>query len=287
MSWSWLSAPWDWYSAEAVVNGAISYPHAALVNPVAAGIGAALLIWAALRQAAIAARRHHAQTEADRQRRITESFSKAVEQLGSDKIEVRLGGIYTLERISRESPEEYWTVMETLTAFVRERVRWKVPDVAEFDNVKSSISLNELKYDPPTDIDAVLSVIIRRDEKNRAREKSEHWYLKLRGTDLRGASFRHAHLENANLRYVHLEGANLRDAHLEGAILRDAHFEGANLRDVHLDGATLRDAHLEGADLGGAYLEAANFSWRASPRGNRWGNASRTCHSQGRASRKR
>jgi hypothetical protein len=111
MSWSWLSAPWDWYSTEAVVKGAISYPHAALVNPVAAGIGAALLIWAALRQAGIAARRHHAQTEADRaqieadrQRRITESFSKAVEQLGSDKIETRLGGIYTLELIARESP---------------------------------------------------------------------------------------------------------------------------------------------------------------------------------------
>jgi hypothetical protein len=31
---------------------------------------------------------------ADRQRRITESFSKAVEQLSSDKLEVRLGGIY-------------------------------------------------------------------------------------------------------------------------------------------------------------------------------------------------
>jgi hypothetical protein len=85
MSWSWLSAPWDWYSTEAVVNGVISYPHAALVNPVAAGIGAALLVWAALRQAGIAARRHYAQTEADRQRRIIESYSKAVEQLGNDK----------------------------------------------------------------------------------------------------------------------------------------------------------------------------------------------------------
>jgi hypothetical protein len=36
-------------------------------------------------------------------RRITESFSKAVEQLGSDKLEVRLGGTYSLERISKES----------------------------------------------------------------------------------------------------------------------------------------------------------------------------------------
>jgi len=67
--------------------------------------------------------RHFAQTEADRQRRITDSFSKAAEQLASDKFEVRLGGIYTLERISRESFVDYWPAMETLTAFIRESSR--------------------------------------------------------------------------------------------------------------------------------------------------------------------
>lgn len=66
---------------------------------------------------------HGEQTRADQQRRITESFSKAAEQLGSDKLEVRLGGVYSLERISKESLDDYWTVMENLTAFVRERSR--------------------------------------------------------------------------------------------------------------------------------------------------------------------
>ena len=78
---------------------------------------------AGLAIAGITLMRHFAQTEADRQRRITESFSKAIEQLGSDKLEVRLGGIYALERISQESPHDYWTVMENLTAFVRERTQ--------------------------------------------------------------------------------------------------------------------------------------------------------------------
>ena len=62
--------------------------------------------------------RSFAQAEADRRRRITESYSKAVTQLASDKVEERLGGIYTLESISKESPNDYWTVMETLCAFV-------------------------------------------------------------------------------------------------------------------------------------------------------------------------
>ena len=85
-------------------NGVVTYPNATLINPILAGIGATLLIYAAIRQAQTANSRHTAQTEADLQRRVTESFSKAIEQLGSDKLEVRLGGIYALERISQESP---------------------------------------------------------------------------------------------------------------------------------------------------------------------------------------
>jgi hypothetical protein len=92
--------------------------HLSAIIPLGAGIGGAIVAWAALAQAATARRRHDAQTDADRQRRITESFSKAVEQLAHDKIEVRLGGIYTLERISRENLagsradaiEMYWAV---------------------------------------------------------------------------------------------------------------------------------------------------------------------------------
>jgi hypothetical protein len=79
---------------------------------------------AALEQAKVAADRHNAQTDADLERRITESFAKAVEQLGSDKLATRLGGIYTLERLSRESEREYWPIMETLTAYVRENAPW-------------------------------------------------------------------------------------------------------------------------------------------------------------------
>src|SRR5690349_20194183 len=66
-----------------------------------------------------------AQRAADFRRRINETYSKAVSQLASDKLEERLGGIYTLENISKESPDDYRTVMETLSAFVRERARKK------------------------------------------------------------------------------------------------------------------------------------------------------------------
>ena len=87
-------APWAWCMYK---------KHRADLTPLAALCGGAILAFAALGQVIIASRRHEAQTDADRQRRITESFSKATEQLASDKIEVRLGGIYTMERIARET----------------------------------------------------------------------------------------------------------------------------------------------------------------------------------------
>jgi hypothetical protein len=61
-----------------------------------------------------------------RQGQITERFTRAIDQLGSEKLEIRLGGIYALERIDKESPERAYhsTVMEVLTAYVRENAPW-------------------------------------------------------------------------------------------------------------------------------------------------------------------
>ena len=56
---------------------------------------------------------------------ITERFTKAVEQLGSDNTAISLGGIYALERIAKDSEKDHWPVMEVLTAYVRENsLRW-------------------------------------------------------------------------------------------------------------------------------------------------------------------
>ena len=51
---------------------------------------------------------------------ITDRFTRAIEQLGAEQLQVRLGGIYALERIARDSPGDHWPIMEVLTAFVRE-----------------------------------------------------------------------------------------------------------------------------------------------------------------------
>lgn len=91
---------------------------------VAAGLGVVLAWWrsrasnrqaiAALQQAELAQRNH-----------VVEMFNRAVDQLGSEKLEVRLGAIYTLKRISRDPQYADYRVpiLETLAAYVRERTR--------------------------------------------------------------------------------------------------------------------------------------------------------------------
>jgi hypothetical protein len=251
-----------WYARPQIgEKGVATYPQATLLNPI-------FTVAAAVAAGGFALMRHFQTIAAERQRRITETFSKAVEHLSGDKVEQRLGGIYTLERLASEalaSPSEegrelYWTVMETLTGFVRERAKWQKAAAAgggtgKSDYVWGADVQSEAAAPnsaPATDIAAVLAVITRRPKAGRDLEKKKRWRFDLRATDLRGAFLNGVHLERADLRGAHLEGAILVEAHLEGATLWFAHLDRAILSSAILNGADLNVAHLEGARLFGA-----------------------------------
>jgi len=58
--------------------------------------------------------------ELDRRGQITSRFTQSVAQIGSENIALRLGGIYALEAIAKESPLDHSTIVEILAAFIRE-----------------------------------------------------------------------------------------------------------------------------------------------------------------------
>jgi hypothetical protein len=51
--------------------------------------------------------------------RITELYTKAVEQLGSEKAPVRLGGLYALERLAQDNKEHRQTIVNVICAYLR------------------------------------------------------------------------------------------------------------------------------------------------------------------------
>jgi uncharacterized protein YjbI with pentapeptide repeats len=61
-----------------------------------------------------------AATEIDAaERRITDLYTKAADQLGSDKAPVRLAGLYALERVAQNNPEQRQTIVDVLCAYLR------------------------------------------------------------------------------------------------------------------------------------------------------------------------
>lgn len=53
------------------------------------------------------------------ERRVTDLYSQAVEQLGHDRAAVRLGGLYSLERLAQDHPKHRQTVIDVVCAYLR------------------------------------------------------------------------------------------------------------------------------------------------------------------------
>ena len=193
------------------------------------------------------------QIRVNQEGQITERFNKAIDHLGSDKLDLRLGGIYALERIAKNSNDDRDTIAEVLTAFVRQRSPWPPSQPGQYRDDFPIDQQPELRT-RAADVQAALTVLGRGGF-----TRQGAFQLDLAAVDLRKAVLDGAHLEDANLMGAHLEGANLFQSHLEGGHLRGAHLEGAHLGDARLEGANLFQAHLEGANLGGAHLEGAHL----------------------------
>jgi hypothetical protein len=169
---------------------------------------------------------------------LTDRYTKAIEQLGKlengePNLEVRLGGIYALERIAYDSPRDQQTIMEVLCAYVRRNaVPPPAPPPSEPPAGESPDDTPPAEEKPRVDIQAILTVIGRRQRGNRREKKP--FVIDLSGTYLNGANLWRAHLEGANLTKAHPKGAILPEAHLERADLTTAHMEGVDLRGAHL-----------------------------------------------------
>jgi hypothetical protein len=197
-----------------------------------------------------------AKLEVDREAEITNRFTQAIGQLGAElkngapNLEVRLGGIYALERIARDSPRDHRTIIEVFTSYVRQNARWNADA--------------PLRGIPPGDIQAILTVLGRRKPPQEPPEWREIGPLDLHWTDLSdanlvGANLRGANFLRANFLRAYLTGAHLTEAHLRGADLRGANLSEANPSGAQLGGADLRGADLTGAELSGEDFGGANF----------------------------
>lgn len=197
---------------------------------------------------------------------ITERFTRAVDQLGNERMEIRLGGIYALERIANESEKDHWPIMEILTAYIRKNSN--IDNKLEENSIAIESTLMDLQDKEiinnevievrkiPLDIQAILTVIGRRNKHFIAKELSS---LNLSRTHLVGANLGQSNFYRANLGNSNLEGAFLRLANLNQAVLYKTNLTQARLRHANLVNAILTESNLENADFKGANLQTAYF----------------------------
>jgi hypothetical protein len=194
-----------------------------------------------------------------REGQVTERFTRAIDQLGNDNMDVRLGGIYALERIASDSRQDRATIAEVLTAFVRGHAPWPAKRPGQPRTDMDLVDVPELRA-WAADVEAALTVLGRR--KFRGLEPDEPEVLDLDDTDLRRANLRYVDLPGATFNFSRLVGADLTGARLQkaslfAAVLDHAHLVEAKLEGARLDRALLAEAELNMVELRRAQLVAA------------------------------
>ena len=269
----WLRSRWDWivrnkfltcvivFAVGLLVFGVVmvclhwgwivTESGSTIIRNLGLVIGGLIAIGFGIWRGAVASR----QAKTSQRGLLNERYQKGAEMLGSEKLTVRLGGIYALARLAREHSGDYHTqVAHLLCAFVRH----PVGDLVEMPlSIKAIKDLTpEAKYTvgwesagdeegddrPPRvreDVQAVMMALGGRSEVQIKTEEREKYRLDLVKAALRFVQLVDADLNRANLLHVDLTCAVLVGAKLKGAYLDGANFEDAQLRGANLSGITM------------------------------------------------
>ena len=166
------------------------------------------------------------QAETAQRSLLNERYQRCAEMLGSEVLAVRLGGIYALNRLATEYPEQYHIqVMELFCAFVRTPIGQEPSEVEFLD--KNGDTYRDVL--PREDVQAIVDVMKKRTQEMLAAESEKNFRIWLDFADLTAVRFfdvdlNHASLWGANLTKACFWGTNLLHASLEMAILNHASF---------------------------------------------------------------
>ncbi|MET8428325.1 pentapeptide repeat-containing protein [Nocardia sp. NPDC004860] len=204
------------------------------------------------------------QNEIARQSQVTDRFTKAVAALDLPGQSSRIGGIYSLEQLAKDSPDLRVPIFEVLSEFVRFKAHVDRPSDCRTDTPLSD------------DLQAALTVIGRRTYPTAE-------IISLNSTCLPGATLDDANLSavtftDSNLTNVSMHNAtfyspydgygarwafirsNLTGTDLFGDDLHDFHFGTAKLDRAFVVGTTLTDATFELSSLTGTDFALSDLS---------------------------
>jgi len=210
-------------------------------------------------------------------------FTKAVEQLGATRekgsgddrvlepnIEVRVGAIYALERISRDSERDHIAVIETLCAYIRNN--FEAVSLRPFDSYTELPSAR-------IDLQVAVQVIGRRSSVRVGYEIDQRCRLDLSRVNFTGVDFSHGKFNFASFRScrmfnVNFESANLNGAQFDNSIIASTSFFNAAMKGTSFDRSNMSSSAnfygldaprccitAVGAELAGADLDLGDYQY--------------------------
>jgi uncharacterized protein YjbI with pentapeptide repeats len=218
---------------------------------VAGSGGAIALLLAAHRQRSTELTLEH-QREVAVEQRITELYTRAVDQLGNDQAAVRLGGLHALERVAQNNSAQRQTVVDVICAYLR--MPYVLPDdkpPGEDAPAQAHTWYEQRRQELQVRLTAqrILAAHLRFDVEN------TFWP----DIDL---DLTEAYLHRLNLNRCHIRNAQFDGARFSG----EAGFDGAQFSgNAGFDGAQFSGkAGFDGAQFSGkAGFDGAQFSGKA------------------------
>ncbi|WP_147125415.1 pentapeptide repeat-containing protein [Shimia ponticola] len=211
---------------------------------------------------------------------ITDRINKAVEGLGAEKtikvartqdgqeqpaaemsvpnLEVRIGSLFSLERIAKDSLRDHVQIMEMISAYVRSNA--SLPDTK---NASDS---------PPSrpDIQTAVRVMGRRSPQQIETERVQSFYLDLSYSYLGNLDFSLGNFEGAsflgsNLCYASFYKSNLARSSFHSCYLFGSVFGQSDLSNARISHCDVTLAHFAGASVQGLFTDGTDMTMAASP----------------------
>ena len=269
---------WTWLSAEASEPGS----NGETLRTVGLLIGGFLALCFGIWRASVAERQSDAaqkqveaallQADAAQNGLLNDRYQRGAEMLGSEVLAVRLGGIYALQYLAEEHPNEYHVlIMRLFCAFIRN------PTGNEVVPTQTHTVAVDPIYPPAIreDVQAAVLAIGLRSQLGRSIEEQAGFTLDLRGSDLGSVNMQNCNFGSADLREAQMTFANLictdfsracfhkadlYHATLHGADCSGADFARARMRRCKARSTDFRRAFSHAKNLSEGELESANFS---------------------------
>jgi hypothetical protein len=234
----------------------------------------------------------HRQTKVgEDQRRLSEQihfttlFTKAVEQLGATReekekdgakdivktlpnVSVRIGAIYALGRIGKESITDNIPILDILSSYVRENS--PLPPAVDQSQTKT-LSVSIVRDDVKAAFDVICS--INSIFKIERIEKDHFVYLGkcylpnmiIHHSTITNFSFADSNLEKADIRHSSIHNCTLVATKMKGSVISSSKIKYcratvANLTGLMMDGSHIDNSTFSGSDLSNSYILSSNFS---------------------------